>query len=107
MTNHILFPTKSNIGLITKFDVESVWLIKNIIRTNYANELIQYMVGSKIKGTCLPYGNLITKILEHTDFNFRNKKFLEDVTNIEEVYLEITRYGIIDGNVIEKPSKEK
>lgn len=43
---------------------------------------------------CLHYGNLITKILEHTRFNFGEEEFVKDVTKIGEVVLAIMRYEI-------------
>lgn len=88
------------------FDVKSVWIIENEIKTNRENEVIQYMMGNKRKVMCLPYGNLIIKILEHTEFNFENEELVEDVTKIGEPVLEIMRYEIIYEKVIVKPSKE-
>lgn len=64
-------------------------------------------MGIKRKGMCLPYGNLIKKILEHTGFNFGNEEFVEDVTKIKEAVLATIRYEIIHGKVTKKPSKEK
>lgn len=51
--------------------------------------------------------NLITKILEHTGFNFVKEESLEDVTNKWEPVLAIMKYKIIDGKVIEKPMKRR
>lgn len=64
-------------------------------------------MGSKKKGVCLPYANLITKTLEHTRFNFEEDEFAEDVTKIGETVLATMRYEIIDGNLIENTSNEK
>lgn len=63
--------------------------------------------GNQKKGLCLPYANLITKILEYTRFNFEEDEFAEDVTKIGETVLATMRYEIIDGNLIENPSNEK
>lgn len=38
MTNHILFPRKSNFGLLIQFDVEVVWIIENKIKVNGVNK---------------------------------------------------------------------
>lgn len=49
MTNHVIFPRKGNFGLITQFDVEVVWVIKNKIKVNMENELIKYMMEARKK----------------------------------------------------------
>lgn len=65
------------------------------------------MLGSKRKGIFLPYGNLVTNIMEYTRFNFGNEVFGEDVTKIGQTTLAKIRYEIIDGKLIEKHFKEK
>lgn len=44
------------------------WLQTNLNKFGKLNH-IQYMLRSKRKGMCLPYGNLVTTILEHIRFN--------------------------------------
>lgn len=68
---------------------------------------MQYMLGSKRKGIFLPYGNLVTNIMEYTRFNFGNEVFGEDVTKTGQTTLAKIRYKIIDGKLIEKHFKEK
>lgn len=65
------------------------------------------MLGSKRKGIFLPYGNLVTNIMEYTRFNFGNEVFGEDVTKIGQTTLAKIRYENIDGKLIEKHFKEK
>lgn len=80
-------------------------MIANKIETNWQSELIQYILANKRKGMYLPYGNFVTKILEHTGFNLKNEEFEENMAKIWEVTLVIIMYEIIDGKIIEKPSK--
>lgn len=62
------------------------------------------MIGSKKEGSCLPYGNLITKIMEHTGFNFWEEYYIKDATKIGKLVLATMEYEIIDGKVIGSPS---
>lgn len=61
--NHILFPRKNNFSHLTRYDVASVCLLANNIETNQAGAVIQYMLENKRKGICLPYGDLVAKVL--------------------------------------------
>lgn len=53
----------------------------------------------------LLYGNLITKILEHTRFNFGEEESVEYV-KIGEAFLTTMKCKIIDGKVIKKLSNK-
>lgn len=64
------------------------------------------MLASKRKGICIPYSNLvtkITKILEHTGFNFKREESNEDVTKIGENALAMGMYDTLN----EKHPKER
>lgn len=39
-------------------------------------------MGSKKEWLCLPYGNLVTMILEHARYNFGEEEYIEDVIKI-------------------------
>lgn len=63
------------------------------------------MLSRKRKRICLPYGDLVTKIFEHTGLNLEGEDYEEDVTNIGEETQGMIRYDIIYGKVIKKPFK--
>lgn len=54
------------------------------------------MTGRKKEEVCLPYGNMITKILEHTRFNFGEESYIQDVTKIGKLVLAGMKYEIIN-----------
>lgn len=57
---------------------------------------------------CLPYGNLITKILEHKEFNFESEKFEKNVTKIWEEALTAMRYvSLMEMKLKNPPKKEE
>lgn len=68
--NHILLPRKSNFSLITQHDMETIWLIENKDKINWAQQGTNYMLEIKKEYSCLPYGNLATKIMEEIRYNF-------------------------------------
>lgn len=61
------------------------------------------MLASKRKGIYIPYSNLVTKILEHTSFNFKREESKEDVTKIGENALAMMMYDTLN----EKHPKER
>lgn len=54
----------------------------------------------------LPYGNLITQILEHAGFNFEKEEFVEHVPKIGETVLISMKYEIINEKLTENTSNE-
>lgn len=82
--NHILFLRKSNSNCLTRYDVATIWMIANKIETNGASFVIQHILGIKRKVIFLPYGDLVTKILEHVWYNFEGEEFVQDIIKIEE-----------------------
>lgn len=49
VANDILFQRKINFSHLTRRDVATVWLIANKTETNFASEMIQYMLWRKGK----------------------------------------------------------
>lgn len=70
MENHILFSSKRNSSHLTRSYISAVWLLANKIETKWEISMIQHMLGRKRKVICLPYGDLVTNILEHVGYNF-------------------------------------
>ena len=64
------------------------------------------MIEIKKKGMWLPYGNLITQILEHAGFNFEKEEFVEHVPKIGETVLISMKYEIINEKLTENTSNE-
>lgn len=104
MINHTLFTRKINFSLISQFDVEVAWLIQKKIKVNCAEQVIEYMMESKKEGVCLTYGNLLTKILEDTEYNFKDEKYKEETTKIGNSVIPSIQFEIINGKVTENPS---
>lgn len=55
----------------------------------------------------LPYGDLVTKILEHTDFNLEEEEYISNSAMIGKHGLGHTWMSIIDEVVVQKPSKAR
>lgn len=54
----------------------------------------------------LPYGNLVTKILEETGYNFGDEEFKGETTIIGNFVLPSMKFEIINGRITEKPSSK-
>lgn len=52
------------------------------------------MIEIKNEGVCFPYGNLVTKFLEDTKFNFKDEEYKEEITKIGKI--SYTNYKIRD-----------
>lgn len=50
---------------------------------------------------------MITRILEHAEFNFREEDYIEDATKIGKSILTTMKYEVINGKLIKNPSNEK
>lgn len=53
------------------------------------------MMENKKEGVCLPYGNLITKILEDTRCNFGDEVFMDETTKIGKLVLLLMKFLMI------------
>ncbi|KAL2574946.1 hypothetical protein AAZX31_17G239300 [Glycine max] len=61
---HILMPRGSNYALVLMEDIFILWAIKQRIQINWPYLICQHMKKCKVNGMPLPYGLLITKIME-------------------------------------------
>ena len=64
-------------------------------------------MGNKKGGVCFQYGKWVTKVMEHTIFNFGEEYYKEDVTKIRKSILTTMRFEIINGKVTENLSLNK
>ncbi|KAL5067871.1 hypothetical protein RYX36_018758, partial [Vicia faba] len=103
--NHTLFPRKSKSGHLTRSDVVIMWLLANKIETNLASAEIKQMLRIKIKRICMPYGDMVMKILEHVGYNFKEEVSMQNLPKIGEATLGLMRYKIIDGEIFQNHPK--
>lgn len=73
---------------------------------NWAQQVIDYMMENKKEEAFLPYGNLVTKILEETGYNFGDEEFKGETTIIGNFVLPSMKFEIINGRITEKPSSK-
>lgn len=102
MENHILFPRQNNFSHLIRSDFVAVWLLAKKIETNLTSAVFQHMSGSKRKGICLPYDDLVTKIFEHVGYNFEGELLMQNVTKNRINTEQNRRWG-----VFQKPPKGK
>lgn len=66
------------------------------------------MLENRAKGTYLPYGNMVTKILEETWYNFEEEReFKEGTTVIGTFILPSMHHYLKDENIIERTPLNK
>ncbi|WVZ16965.1 hypothetical protein V8G54_009947 [Vigna mungo] len=62
---HMLTPRPANFAKVLQEDIFMIWLIKNNVALNWPHHIMQHMLKCKVSDTPLPYGVLITQIMQY------------------------------------------
>ncbi|WVZ15112.1 hypothetical protein V8G54_012678 [Vigna mungo] len=62
---HMLTPRPANFAKVLQEDIFMIWLIKNNVALNWPHHIMQHMLKCKASDTPLPYGVLITQIMQY------------------------------------------
>ncbi|CAH9077206.1 unnamed protein product [Cuscuta epithymum] len=94
-----ILPVRNNSDCLGKLESSFTYFIKNRILVNWPSVMIQHMISS-VKKSNLPYGMLISWILETRYGVGVNRDFQSEYseTTIDEVYLRSVRLYRVDGN---------
>jgi len=71
---YILCPHGSNFAQLLNEDIFMLWLIKNNVMNNWPHYIMQHMIKCRDNNMPLPYGILITRILQVYDFDLSNEQ---------------------------------
>lgn len=78
-----------------------VWKISNKVEKNWASFVITHIVDNKTKDMWLPYGGMITKILEHIGFNLKGDESHHVYIGIVSGMLNQMGINIKDGDLLD------
>ncbi|BAT99379.1 hypothetical protein VIGAN_10080400 [Vigna angularis var. angularis] len=62
---HMLTPRPGNYARLLHEDIFMIWVLKNNIPINWPHHIMQHMLKCKVSDTALPYGVLITHIMQY------------------------------------------
>ncbi|WVY96611.1 hypothetical protein V8G54_028762 [Vigna mungo] len=62
---HMLTPRPENFAKLLHEDMFMLWVLKNNIAINWPHHIMQHMLKCKVGDTPLPYGVLITQIMQY------------------------------------------
>ncbi|BAU02153.1 hypothetical protein VIGAN_11159500 [Vigna angularis var. angularis] len=66
---HMLTPRRGNFARLLQEDIFMIWVLNNNISINWPHHIMQHMLKCKASDTPLPYGVLITRILQYCGVN--------------------------------------
>lgn len=70
----VLFPRKNNYSTIQKYYISKVWFLENKVEKNWRDVMLHHMLNNQKRNTTLPYGELITQILVHSDYDLQEEE---------------------------------
>lgn len=82
---HVLLPKDSNLSQINDLEMQVLFAVKNKIRVNWLPTMLYHLRQQLSLKTRLPYGRLISRILELTDMEIGREPFLAMNTTANEI----------------------
>ncbi|KAI5444474.1 hypothetical protein KIW84_012925 [Lathyrus oleraceus] len=82
---HVLLPKDSNLSQINDLEMQVLFAVKNKIRINWLPTMMYHLKQQLSLKTRLPYGRLISRILELTDMEIGREPFLAMTPTTNEI----------------------
>lgn len=82
---HVLLSKDSNLSQINDLEMQVLFAVKNKIRINWLPTMMYHLKQQLSLKTRLPYGRLISRILELTDMEIGREPFLAMTTTANEI----------------------
>ncbi|KAI5425061.1 hypothetical protein KIW84_031020 [Lathyrus oleraceus] len=82
---HVLLPKDSNLAQINDLEMQVLFAVKNKIRINWLPTMMYHLKQQLSLKTRLPYGRLISRILELTDMEIGREPFIAMTTTANEI----------------------
>ncbi|KAI5383956.1 hypothetical protein KIW84_071081 [Lathyrus oleraceus] len=82
---HVLLPKDSNLSQINDLEMQVMFAVKNKIKVNWLPTMLYHLKQQLTLKTRLPYGRLISRILESTDMEIGREPFISMTTTANEI----------------------
>ncbi|KAI5405692.1 hypothetical protein KIW84_052453 [Lathyrus oleraceus] len=82
---HVLLPKDSNLSQINDLEMQVLFAVKNKIRINWLPTMMYHLKQQLTLKTRLPYGRLISRILELIDMEIGREPFIAMTTTANEI----------------------